>query len=159
MGIRIPRENHLGPEGDPAAMHAMLYFTAKDEDDAARIARHLLDRRLIACANVFPVRSIYRWEGAVEDVREAAAVCKTRKSLVARAIREAKAVHAYEVPCIVSYAMGPALAAYGAWIDAETRRSKRRRSEGEAKQVRKRSEAGLTRRRGRRTRRRGPGPS
>jgi periplasmic divalent cation tolerance protein len=107
-------------------MHAMLYITAKDMTDAARIARHLLNKRLIACANVFPVRSLYRWKGKVEDAAEAVAICKTRKAVVRRAIAEAKKVHAYEVPCVVSYDMGPALAAYSAWIDAETRPSSER---------------------------------
>lgn len=102
-------------------MHAMLYFTAKDMTDAARIARHLLDQRLIACANVFPVRSLYRWKGRVRDETEAVAICKTRKASVRKAIAAAEAVHPYEVPCVVSYDMGPALAAYGAWIDAQTR--------------------------------------
>ncbi|HKZ62840.1 MAG TPA: divalent-cation tolerance protein CutA [Thermoplasmata archaeon] len=101
-------------------MYAMLYFTAKDMTDASRIARHLVGKRLIACANVFPVRSIYRWKGKVQDETEAAAVCKTRKAAVKRAIAEAKKVHGYEVPCIVSYDMGTALAAYARWIDAET---------------------------------------
>ena len=107
-------------------MHAMVYFAAKDMTDAARIARHLLDRRLIACANVFPVRSLYRWRGKVRDETEAVAICKTRKSAVRRAIAEAKKVHPYEVPCIVSYDTSSALAAYAAWIDAETRPSKGR---------------------------------
>jgi periplasmic divalent cation tolerance protein len=107
-------------------MHAMLYITARDMTDAARIARHLLDKRLIACANIFPVRSLYRWKGKVADETEAVAICKTRKAAVKRAILAAKKVHTYEVPCIVSYEMGPALAAYGAWIDAETRPSKGR---------------------------------
>ena len=102
-------------------MHAMVYFTAKDEADAARIARHLLDKRLIACANIFPVRSLYRWKGKVEDESEAVAICKTRRSAVKRAIAEAGRVHGYEVPCIVSYEMGSALAAYAKWIDGETR--------------------------------------
>lgn len=102
-------------------MHAMVYITAKDEADAVRIARHLLERKLIACANIFPVRSLYRWQGKVEDEREAVAICKTRREAVPDAIAEAKKVHGYEVPCIVSYAMGDALVAYTAWIDAETR--------------------------------------
>ena len=101
-------------------MHAMVYFAAKDMGDAARIARRLLDTRLIACANIFPVRSLYRWKGKVEDETEAVAICKTRRGAVKRAIAEAKKVHPYEVPCIVSYDMGPALAAYARWIDAET---------------------------------------
>src|SRR6266540_921653 len=106
-------------------MHAMLYMSAKDMTDAARIARHLLDQRLIACANIFPVRSLYRWRGKVEDATEAVAICKTRKALVRKAIAAAKKVHPYEVPCLVSYDMGAALPAYGEWIAAETRLSKR----------------------------------
>ena len=106
-------------------MYAMLYFTARDMTDAARIARHLLDRRLVACANIFPVRSLYRWKGKLEDVTEAVAICKTRKAAVRSAIAAVKKVHPYEVPCIVSYDMGPALVAYTKWIDAATRPSKR----------------------------------
>lgn len=121
----------------------MLYFTAKDMTDAARIARHLLDRRLIACANVFPVRSMYRWKGKLVDEAEAVAICKTRRSAVRDAILAAKKVHPYEVPCIVSYEMGPALAAYGAWITAETRPSKRRRSERKTNQERTGSAGGV----------------
>jgi len=108
-------------------MHAMLYFTAKDMTDAARIARHLLDRRLIACANVFPVRSLYRWKGKVVDETEAVAICKTRRTSARKAIAAAKDVHTYEVPCIVSYDMSAGLAAYTQWIDAETEPSQRTR--------------------------------
>ncbi|SRR6266571_5645455 len=111
--------------GGSGGMHAMVYFTAKDMTDAARIARHLLEKRLIACANIFPVRSVFRWRGKVVDETEAVAICKTRKAAVRKAILAAKEVHPYEVPCIVSYDMGSALAAYSKWIDAETRPSKR----------------------------------
>jgi periplasmic divalent cation tolerance protein len=106
----------------------MLYFTAKDMTDAARIARHLLDGRLIACANVFPVRSLYRWKGKVVDETEAVAICKTRRSVVSEAIAAAKKVHTYEVPCVVSYEMSMGLAAYTKWIDAETKGTKRTRA-------------------------------
>jgi periplasmic divalent cation tolerance protein len=109
-------------------MHAMLYFTAKDVNDAARIARLLLDRRLIACANVFPVRSLYRWKGKVLDETEAVAICKTRRAAVRKAIAAAKKVHTYEVPCIVSYDMSEGLAAYTKWIDAETSAAPRKRA-------------------------------
>ena len=105
----------------------MVYFTAKDMTDAARIARHLLGKRLVACANIFPVRSLYRWRGKVVDETEAVAICKTRKTAVRRAIAEAKKVHPYEIPCLVSYDMGPALPAYGRWIDGETRNASKRR--------------------------------
>lgn len=101
-------------------MHAMVYLTAKDVDDGARIARHLLERRLVACANVFPVRSMYWWQDAVQDVTEAVVIMKTRRDLVEAAITAAREVHGYDVPCICAYPMGAVLPAYGAWIDAET---------------------------------------
>ena len=107
-------------------MQAMLYFTAKDLTDAARIARHLLDRRLIACANLVPVRSLYRWKGKVVDETEAVAICKTRRSAVRTAIAAAKKVHPYDVPCIVSYEMSTGLAAFTKWIDAETAHPRKR---------------------------------
>src|SRR2546426_6339260 len=98
-------------------MHAMVYFTAKDMTDAARIARHLLGKRLVACANIFPVRSLYRWRGKVVDETEAVAICKTRKTPVGRAIAGGKEVHPYAIPCLVSYDIGPAPAAYRRGID------------------------------------------
>jgi periplasmic divalent cation tolerance protein len=101
-------------------MHAMLYVTTKDVDDAARLARHLLEQKLVACANIFPVRSLYWWQGHLKDESEAVAIMKTRRDLVGRAMAAAKDVHGYDVPCIVSYAMDAALDEYGAWIDRET---------------------------------------
>ena len=50
----------------------MVYVTCKDEEEAARISKALLERRLAACANMWPIRSLYRWEGRMEDEREVA---------------------------------------------------------------------------------------
>lgn len=105
-------------------MHSMLYATAGSEEQAVEIAKRLLAKRLVACANILPVRSLYRWKGKVSEEKEFAIVMKTRTSLVGKAIEEARGIHTYEVPCLVSYPMGRALPAYLDWIDAETKRPK-----------------------------------
>jgi len=100
--------------------HAMVYVTAPDLEIARRIGRAIVEQRLAACANLWPVESTYRWKGALEDAHEVVLVFKTRKALVGRLIEAVSAIHPYEVPCIVSYPMGAALSGYLDWIDAET---------------------------------------
>jgi len=110
---------------DAARMHSMLYTTTASEREAASLAKHLLGKRLIACANVFRIRSIYRWKGKILDEGEFAVIMKTRTALVKKATAEAAKVHSYEVPCLVSYQMGEGLPAYLEWIDEGTRQSKK----------------------------------
>ncbi|HWM51400.1 MAG TPA: divalent-cation tolerance protein CutA [Thermoplasmata archaeon] len=101
-------------------LHAMAYVTAPDRSTARRIARAIIERRLAACANLWPVESIYRWQGKREETNEFVIVFKTRRSLLEKVIAEVRRIHPYEVPCIVSYPMGPALGAFADWIDSET---------------------------------------
>jgi periplasmic divalent cation tolerance protein len=98
----------------------MAYVNAPDLETARRIGRTIVQKRLAACANLWPIESMYWWEGKVEEAREVVLVFKTRASLVHRLIEAVRATHPYEVPCIVSYRMGDALPAYLDWIDAET---------------------------------------
>lgn len=100
----------------------MLYATVGTEDEAVKLAEHLLTKRLVACANIIPTRSLYRWKGKIRDEREFALVMKTRTELVEGAIKEAKGLHSYHVPCLVSYSMETGLPEYLRWIDVETRR-------------------------------------
>jgi len=100
--------------------HSMVYVTAPDRATARRIARAVVDRRLAACANLWPAESVYHWRGTREETREFVIVFKTRESLLRRLIAEVRRLHPFQVPCIVSYPMGPALPEYLDWIDAET---------------------------------------
>ncbi|HVY44631.1 MAG TPA: divalent-cation tolerance protein CutA [Minicystis sp.] len=92
-------------------------------DRAAAIARALVERRLAACVNVLPgVLSVYRWQGAVEEAAESTLLVKTRASLAAAVTDAIVALHPYELPEVVSLplAAGEGLAAYRAWLAAET---------------------------------------
>ena len=102
------------------APHAMAYVTAPDRRTARSIARAVVERRLAACANLWPVESLYRWHGKREETNEFVIVFKTRASILPKLIREVRRIHPSQVPCIVSYPMGPARAEYLDGIDAET---------------------------------------
>ena len=93
----------------------LCYITHPDEPTAQRIARQLVDQRLVACANVFPVSSLYWWQGAVQQEGEWVSVVKTRLELEARLEAAVQQIHPYEVPCILRVEVR-ANAAYEQWI-------------------------------------------
>ena len=68
---------------------------------SADLAQRLLEKNLVACVNITPVRSLYRWEGKSCDDEEHLLVIKTRRSLAETVIRALKAMHPYEVPEII----------------------------------------------------------
>ena len=89
---------------------------------AGRIGRQMVEVRLAACVNIFtPVRSVYRWQGAVESAEEVAAIFKTSNERVDALIRRIAGLHSYAVPCIVSSPVDKILAAYADWVEDSTR--------------------------------------
>jgi periplasmic divalent cation tolerance protein len=101
--------------------HYSIYITTPDRETAHAIARALVEERLAACANVFaPVFSIYRWEGAVHEDGEVALIAKTSADRMAALIERVKALHPYQVPCIVAWPIADGYQPYLDWISAET---------------------------------------
>ena len=100
-----------------------VYATFADAEEAARIARTLVEERLAACANILgPCRSIYRWEGKIEDAQEVAALFKTRADLADVLIARLADLHSYDVPAAAVWPIEDALPAYADWVRAETSR-------------------------------------
>jgi periplasmic divalent cation tolerance protein len=94
--------------------------TAPDADTAARIARALVEERLAACVNLVPaVRSIYRWQGRIEDEAEVLLVIKTRSERVEALAERLRALHPYELPELVALPVTAGLAPYLDWVAAE----------------------------------------
>jgi len=99
-----------------------VLVTYPDERTARTICRSLIERRLAACANIFAVGSIYRWEGNIEEASEFASLLKIRSEdfqAVAEAIRQ---MHPYEVPCIVRYGIAEGSDDYLRWVAGSTAR-------------------------------------
>jgi periplasmic divalent cation tolerance protein len=79
----------------------LIYCPFGAEADAARIAGVLLERRLIACANIHESRSLYFWDGKLNDEKEWVLVCKTASSRAEAAERAIREMHTYSIPCIL----------------------------------------------------------
>ncbi|MBU4189951.1 MAG: divalent-cation tolerance protein CutA [Candidatus Thermoplasmatota archaeon] len=101
-------------------MYSFVYVTTKNMDEAKNIAEFLLKKKLIACANIFQVKSVYRWKGKIEKENEYAMILKTRKNHVKTIIKEVRAKHSYDVPCIVSFDMKDGNKDFLEWIKSET---------------------------------------
>ncbi len=94
-----------------------IYVLFGSDEEARRIGRLMVERRLAACVNILaPCHSIYRWQGAVEEAAEVAAIFKTTvggAEALAAAIRE---VHSYDVPAISVLPVVATQTDYAAWV-------------------------------------------
>ena len=99
----------------------VVLVTAGSDEEAARLGRTLVDERLAACANVVgPIRSIYRWQGAVEEAAEVAAIFKTGQQRLDALMAAIHAAHSYDVPAIVALPIASTHGEYLAWVLGET---------------------------------------
>jgi len=100
----------------------MIYFTAANRQEVLQIGRALVEDRLVACVNVLgEITSLYRWEGAVQEETEVAAIAKTSSENVPRVIERVKSLHSYTCPCVVSWPIQAGHPAFLQWIEDETR--------------------------------------
>jgi periplasmic divalent cation tolerance protein len=94
-----------------------VHVTMPDTERATSLARALVDEGLAACVNVVPgVRSIYRWQGKIEESDEVLCLIKTRAAIFERVCRRVVELHPYEVPEILSFAVDDGSPAYLDWI-------------------------------------------
>ena len=99
-----------------------VYAVFADRDEAERIARIVVEERLAACANLLGAcRSIYRWQGAIEEADEVAVLFKTGAAVAERLIARIAALHSYDVPAAVIWPIADALGDYADWVRAETK--------------------------------------
>jgi periplasmic divalent cation tolerance protein len=97
-----------------------VYATFATAAEAERIAGTVVDERLAACANILgPCRSIYRWEGKVEQADEVAALFKARADKAEALLGRIDMLHSYAIPCAVVWPISAALPAYAEWVKAE----------------------------------------
>ena len=99
----------------------IIYITFKDAVEAKAIAAILVEKRLVACANILaPHDSLYWWECKVETAQEIAVIFKTSANLFEKVEAAIQDMHSYEVPCIVSWPIEKGHAAFLEWISQET---------------------------------------
>ena len=101
---------------------AVLTTTVGSEDEAHAIARALVEGRLAACVQIAAVRSIYRWNGAVEEAGEWLLSGKIRAEDYVAAEAAILALHSYQVPEILAMPVAEGFAPYYDWVAEVTQR-------------------------------------
>jgi periplasmic divalent cation tolerance protein len=99
----------------------LCFVSLGPREDAQAIARILVEERLAAAVNALPgMRSIYRWQGAIEEATEALLIAKTRTALVPRLTARVVALHSYKCPAVVAVPICGGNRDYLTWIEAQT---------------------------------------
>ena len=97
-----------------------IYVTCPDKTSATRISRALLDAGLIACANIHPVFSVYKWEGQVVEEEEFVCIMKSVEDRWTAIQSKVLEIHPYELPAIIKY-KASANDAYQDWVTTEVK--------------------------------------
>ncbi len=95
----------------------IVLSTAGSEEEGARIAKSLLEHKLCACVNLVPkVRSLYRWEGEVQDDAEVLLIMKTTQDKLQALSDHLAQIHSYDVPEVLAIAVDKGSASYLEWL-------------------------------------------
>ena len=95
----------------------VVLSTCASPEEAEKVARTLVEKRLAACVNILPaVRSIYRWKGAIEDEKETLLLIKSSRALFGELRAEIEKLHSYEVPEAIAIPIVDGLERYLEWM-------------------------------------------
>ncbi len=99
----------------------LVITTLPNADAAAELAKNVVGERLAACANLIPaLRSIYKWQGKMQDENEVLVLFKTRQEHYENLKSRILELHPYEVPEVLAIPVEQGYAAYLDWLAAET---------------------------------------
>jgi len=97
--------------------YSIITTTCPNKDLAKQISKLLVERRLAACVQMFPIESIYLWKNNVCEENEIALFIKSRTDLFDKIVEAIKEIHTYEVPEIIQTPIIGGLSEYLNWID------------------------------------------
>ncbi|MFI9787731.1 divalent-cation tolerance protein CutA [Kitasatospora sp. NPDC051984] len=100
--------------------HLVVTTTHEDEDTARALATTLVRERLAACAQVHAIRSVYWWDGELQDATEWRIDLKTRAPLAQQLIDRIGELHPYDTPEAIAVPITAGAPGYLAWLDTET---------------------------------------
>ena len=99
----------------------LVFITTSNEEEAAKIAHSLVEKRLAGCVNIIRnLRSIYRWKGKVEDDAEVLMIAKTKRRLFDQLMHKVKELHSYAVPEIIAIPFTEGSEDYLDWLNEVT---------------------------------------
>ncbi len=98
----------------------VVFSTASSAEEAEKIARGLVNERLASCVNVVPaIRSIYRWQGKIEDSQEVLLIIKSSRERFDALRTLLEKLHSYEVPEVIAMPVVDGARNYLNWMDGE----------------------------------------
>ena len=101
-------------------MFIQVQITYPNVKEAQNAAKTLVDRRLVACAQIIPqIESRYVWQGKTNVDSEALLLCKTRSTLFERLAEVVASEHSYECPQIVGVPLEFIASSYRDWLDEQ----------------------------------------
>lgn len=99
----------------------IVFITAPEEDTAAKIARALVESRLAGCVNIIRnMRSLYSWQGKIEDESEVLMIAKSQKHLFRSLMKKVRELHSYSVPEIIAMPVVEGSEDYLMWLREAT---------------------------------------
>lgn len=98
----------------------LIYITCKDKNEANKISRELINKKLAACTNFFPIESMYRWKGKIVNDKEIVLIVKTQNKNYKKIKELIKKLHSYECPCIIKI-NAKANKEFENWVKEETK--------------------------------------
>jgi periplasmic divalent cation tolerance protein len=97
-----------------------VYMTAASKTEAESIAKALVEEKLAACVNIFPmVNSVYRWQEKVTSATETVLIAKTSASLFPKLETKVKQLSSYECPCVLASPITAGHQPYLDWLSGE----------------------------------------
>ncbi len=100
--------------------YIQIFTTTENKEDAEKIAKEVVEKRLAACAQVLgPIESTYWWEGEVEKAKEWLCIMKSRNDLFEKLEAAIKKIHPYDVPEILAVPVIAGNKSYLEWLDRE----------------------------------------
>ena len=102
--------------------YVIVLTTWPADGDVDPLAQQLVDERLAACVNILPpMRSVYRWQGAVEQADERQLLIKTTAARLPALESRLRALHPYDVPEFLVLPIAQGSAAYLTWLSDSTK--------------------------------------
>jgi len=96
----------------------IVLSTVGSEEEARKIAHHLVEQQLAACVNIVPrIESVYRWQGKVESSREYLLLIKTSSEKFPEVRDAVRELHSYELPECIALAVEDGSPEYLQWVE------------------------------------------
>jgi len=96
----------------------VIYTASKNMKEAKKTAEALLEKKLVACINMFPVSSMYKWKGKMQNVREIAMILKSNRNFKSIE-KEIRRISSYEIPCIIELDVENVNKVFDLWVKEE----------------------------------------